>query len=145
MTITMTMTNKPSINDLLKECQFTTSRSGGPGGQHVNKVNTKVTLHWNVRLSSSLDEEQRSKIMEKLSKIINTDGEIVLSEHGSRSQLQNKNEVLDKLDKLLTKAFEVKKLRKKTNPSKASIRKRLDDKKKHGEKKRQRKDLSNPS
>jgi len=139
------MTKKPSVNDLLKECQFTASRSGGPGGQHVNKVNTKVTLHWNVRLSSSINEEQRSKIIGKLSKIINTVGEVVLSAHGSRSQLQNKNEVLNKLDKLLTKAFEVKKLRKKTNPSKASIRKRLDDKKKQGEKKRQRKDQSDPS
>jgi len=124
----------------MNEFRFTTSRGGGPGGQHVNKVNTKVTLHWSVRLSSSIDEGQRVKILEKLSKIINTEGEVVLSAHSSRSQLQNKNEVLDKLDKCLIKAFAVKKSRKKTKPTKASIRKRLDDKKKQGEKKKQRKD-----
>ncbi len=136
----MVILQRPSFESIVKEIKFSASRSGGPGGQHVNKVNSKVTLRWNVGVSLSLDEEQRSRIMDKLSKSINVEGEVVLSADGSRSQLKNKFEVLSKLDRLIAKAFEFKKARKKTKPSKSSIKKRLDDKKKQGEKKKQRKD-----
>ncbi len=130
---------KPSIDDLKKEFQFTTSRSGGPGGQHVNKVNTKVTLRWSVKNSQTVDDEQRTIIITKLTKVINSEGEVVISAEGSRSQFQNKVEAIDKLDALLTKAFFIPKKRKATKPSKASVKKRLDKKKKHGEKKKWRK------
>ena len=132
---------KPSVIDLTKEIQFTTSRSGGPGGQHVNKVNTKVTLRWSAKNSNLLDDEQRTIILAKMARVINSEGEVVLTAEGSRSQLQNKEEVIDKLDVLLTKAFFVPKTRKATKPSKASVKKRLDNKKKQGEKKKLRKGL----
>ena len=129
---------KPSFNDLVKEFQFTTSRSSGPGGQSVNKVNTKVTLRWDVMNSTAIDEDQRSKIVVKLAKVLNNEGEVVLSAQSSRSQLQNKEEVIDKLDLLITKAFTIPKARKATKPTKASKRKRLDDKKKLSDKKKLR-------
>ena len=134
---------KPSFIDFKREFQFTTSRSGGPGGQHVNKVNTKVTLRWSVKNSLTIDDEQRTLILEKLDKVINSEGEVVLSAEGSRSQLQNKEEVINKLDVLLTNAFFIPKKRKATKPSKASVKKRLENKKKHGEKKKWRRGLSN--
>jgi len=135
----MTTAIKPSINDLLKECKFTASRSGGPGGQHVNKVNTKVTLRWSVMSSISINDDQRTRIMLKLAKVINSEGEVVLSAESSRSQLRNKEEVTGKLDNLLEKAFRIPKSRKNTKPTNASVQKRLDEKKKQSEKKKLRK------
>jgi ribosome-associated protein len=132
--------NKLTAKILMPELVFTTSRSGGPGGQHVNKVNTKVTLRWDVKKSALIDEDQRALILNKLAKVINSEGELVLSARSSRSQLQNKEEVLLKLDRLLEKAFWVAKARKATKPSKASVKKRLEAKKRHGEKKRMRRD-----
>jgi ribosome-associated protein len=132
---------KPLIDDLLTELQFTTSRSGGPGGQHVNKVNTKVTLRWDVRKSTVIDDDQRLLILGKLAKVVNSVGEVVLSADSSRSQLQNKEAVLNKLDLLLTRAFAVAKPRKPTKPTKASVRKRLDDKKKQSIKKHLRRGI----
>lgn len=126
---------------LMAELLFTTSRSGGPGGQHVNKVNTKITLRWDVRNSAQIDEDQRSLIMSKLSNVINKEGELVIYAQSSRSQLQNKEEVIAKLDDLLNKAFFVAKPRKPTKPSKASVKKRLDKKKRHGAKKKLRRGI----
>ena len=132
---------KPSIDELKKEFQFTASRSGGPGGQHVNKVNTKVTLRWSVKKSLVIDDEQRAIINIKLAKVTNSEGEVVLSAEGSRSQLQNREEVISKLDVLLTNAFFIPKKRKATKPSKTSVKKRLDSKRKQGEKKKWRRGL----
>ena len=64
---------KPLLEEVEKEFKFTTSRSSGPGGQSVNKVNTKVTLRWDVRNSLSIDNDQRSKIMTDLAKVINNE------------------------------------------------------------------------
>lgn len=132
---------RPRLEDIENELKFTTSRSGGPGGQSVNKVNTKVTLRWDVKKSLSIDDDQRSKIMTDLAKVISNNGEVILMAQTSRSQLQNKNEVISKLDRLLKNAFIRIKVRKATKPSKASVQRRLDAKKKQGEKKKQRKGL----
>jgi ribosome-associated protein len=131
---------KPVINELKSEFIFTSSRSGGPGGQSVNKVNTKVTLRWDVGNSRGLTEDQRDVILKKLSKSINLVGEVVLSTDSSRSQLQNKEETVNKLKDLLNNAFKKVKPRKATKPTRSSVRKRLEDKKKHAEKKKMRKD-----
>lgn len=133
--------NKPALKNIENEFKFSTSRSGGPGGQSVNKVNTKVTLRWDVKNSISIDDEQRLKIMKYLTKVINIDGEVVMTAQTNRSQLQNKEEVISKLETLLTKAFMVRKTRKATRPTKASKLKRLDDKKKQSIKKNLRRGL----
>ena len=132
---------KPLLEEVEKEFKFTTSRSGGPGGQSVNKVNTKVTLRWDVKNSLSIDDDQRFKIMTHLDKVINNDGEVVITAQTNRSQLQNKEEVISKLDTLLTKAFTVRKPRKATKPTKASKLRRLDDKKKQSIKKNLRRGI----
>ena len=130
---------KPLISELKNEIIFTSSRSGGPGGQSVNKVNTKITLRWDVRNSRALTEEQRTVILEKLSKSINLEGEVVLANDASRSQLQNKEDTINKLKDLLNDAFKKEKPRKATKPTRSSVRKRLEDKKKHSERKKMRK------
>ncbi|MCB0504871.1 MAG: aminoacyl-tRNA hydrolase [Cyclobacteriaceae bacterium] len=133
------MTVKKLTSDVISnELEFGFSRSGGPGGQHVNKVNTKVTLRWDVANSQLLDEEQKALLFKKLGKRLTNDGVLVLSSQEERSQLANKEDVQAKLDELLIKAFAKKKKRKPTKPTKASVEKRLEEKKKQGEKKKWR-------
>lgn len=131
----------PNIEDIKAELQFTTSRSGGPGGQGVNKVNTKVTLRWAVHNSHAINQVQRERIRKNLDKVINNDGEVVLMAQANRSQLQNKEEVINKLAALIKKTFALKKPRKSTKPTRASVQRRLDAKKKQGDKKKRRKGL----
>ncbi|NJN41789.1 MAG: aminoacyl-tRNA hydrolase [Flammeovirgaceae bacterium] len=126
---------------LLSELTFQTSRSSGPGGQNVNKVNSKVTIRWNIQASAVISEEQKIVLLRKLKNQLNKEGVLILSAQGSRSQLQNKESVLSKLEALIKKALTVKKKRKPTKASKASKRKRLDSKKRHAEKKLWRKKM----
>jgi ribosome-associated protein len=128
----------PPVTGILPELTFATSRSSGPGGQNVNKVNTKVTLIWDVNQSSAITQEQKEIIQLKLASIITKDGALQITSQEKRSQLQNKESVIEKLEKLLAKAFEKKKARKPTRPSKAAKQKRIQQKKLHGEKKKWR-------
>lgn len=118
------------------ELVFTTSRSGGPGGQNVNKVNSKVTLKFDVAQSDILTPEEKEILLRKLT--LTNEGVLILTSQDKRSQLQNKESVLLKLEKLLTKAFEKKKVRKATKPSKGSVQNRIKKKKHHSEKKKWR-------
>lgn len=120
------------------ELEFVTSRSSGPGGQNVNKVNTKVTLRWPIAASAILSSDEKETITQKLASRITLEGILILSAQEKRSQLQNKEAVLAKLDELLTKAFAKKKKRKVTKPSKGAVQKRIESKKKQGEKKKMR-------
>lgn len=129
---------KVTFNLISGELEFGFSRSGGPGGQHVNKVNTKVTLKWDVANSQLLDEEQRTLLLKKLAKRLTKEGVLVLTSQEGRSQLANKEDAIAKLDALLAKAFVKKKKRKPTKPTKASVEKRLEAKKKLSEKKKWR-------
>lgn len=132
------MTNHPSTKDIQPEFTFTSSRSSGPGGQNVNKVNSKVTLQWNVFQSNVITGEEKGVIQHKLASYITKEGVLQLTSQEARSQLQNKEAVVQKLELLLLKAFTKKKARKSTKPSKAAKQKRILQKKLHGEKKKWR-------
>src|SRR5690349_15765961 len=126
---------------LQSELNFSVSRSGGPGGQNVNKVNSKVTLKFDVAQSVLLTAEEKEVIVRKLGARLTNEGVIILTSQESRSQLDNKQTVMLKFDSLLTRAFEKKKPRKATKPSKGAIQKRIKNKKQHSEKKQWRQKL----
>ena len=125
--------------DFVPELNFSASRSSGPGGQHVNKVSTKVELRFDVMNSSLLTPEEKELILEKLSNRINQEGELVLVSQRSRSQLKNKEKVVEKFYEFLTKALTPQKKRKPTKPSPAMKEKRLEEKRAQAEKKDRRK------
>lgn len=132
------MQPNPTSRSLISEIDFTTSRSGGPGGQNVNKVNSKVTLRFDVRHSLLLSDEQKSIMMKRLSARMTKEGVLLLSSQDERSQLQNKDRVLAKFDHLLEKAFAHRKPRKKTKPGLTARLTRLEEKKRHSQKKKWR-------
>ncbi len=127
--------NSPLLSN---ELEFSTSRSNGPGGQNVNKVNSKVTLRWNVKDSSLLTPEEKEFLLLKLATRFTSDGTLILASQEKRSQLQNKEGVIHKLEHLLKQTFIKKKKRKATRPSKSAVQARLDKKKKHSDKKKWR-------
>lgn len=116
-------------DDLIKEAVFKAVRSGGKGGQNVNKVSTKVELYFDVRASGSLTDEQKSVILGKLKNYADKDGILKLSSQSERSQIMNKNEVKKKFAELIAKAFRKVKKRGKTSPTAASRIERLNRKK----------------
>lgn len=124
-----------------KEVEFTTSRSSGPGGQNVNKVNTKVTLRFDIPNSVILTDEEKAVLQGKLATRLTTEGVLVLNSQDKRSQIQNKEAAISKLEQLLHKAFIKKKARKATKPSKGAVQERITDKKQRGEKKKWRQKL----
>ncbi|MEQ8325486.1 MAG: alternative ribosome rescue aminoacyl-tRNA hydrolase ArfB [Vicingaceae bacterium] len=127
-----------SSSDLLPEITFTTSRSSGPGGQNVNKVDSKVSLRFDVKNSVLLNEHQRNRLLKQLSSRMNKDGILIMSSQVSRSQLDNKKKVLDRFDALLKKALTIPKKRKKTKPSKGAVERRLKTKRVNKERKERR-------
>ncbi len=133
------MIPEPATRDFTPELHFSASRSSGPGGQHVNKVSTKMELRFHVALSVLLSEEEKMLIMEKLASRINIAGELVLVSQTERSQLQNKEKVTEKFYTLIARALTPRKKRRPTRPSMASKEERLDLKRQQSEKKERRK------
>jgi len=113
-------------------------RSGGAGGQNVNKVSTKAQLSWNVWSSKSFTSEQKERIAHRLENRMNGRGEVVISASSERSQAQNRELVVTKLNTLVKKALYVPKARRKTFPTYASKEKRLESKKMRSGVKKQR-------
>jgi ribosome-associated protein len=127
------------MKDFSKELSFKTSRSSGAGGQNVNKVETSVTVLWNVSGSEFFNEDQKNLIQNKLKNRINAEGFLFLTVSESRTQLMNKNKAIEKILEIVGKALIVPKKRVATTPSKQQNQKRLDTKKKISEKKENRK------
>lgn len=124
---------------LENEFIFSTSRSSGPGGQNVNKVSTKVELRFNLNLSTNFFEEEKELIFNKLRNKINKEGEIILVSQSERTQLMNKNAVIEKFFDLVSKALTVPLKRRSTRPTLTSKLKRLESKRNRSELKKQRK------
>jgi ribosome-associated protein len=128
------------VKNILRETSFKTSRSGGKGGQNVNKLETKVEIEFNVSVSESLSPVQKETIISKYAGI-SAEGLIKLVSSAHRTQLENKEDVKEKLIALLNKLLKPVKKRYATKPSKSSKLKKLDSKKKRGEIKNLRKKL----
>ena len=120
------------------ELDFRASRSGGPGGQHVNTSSTRVELTWDVAGSPSLTAEQRERILEKLANRISGEGVLALAASEHRSQHQNREAAVQRFVELLRQALHVPKARRKTRPTRASRERRLQAKKRRSEVKRMR-------
>ena len=117
-----------SKQELLKEITFRTSRSGGKGGQHVNKVSSKVELNINIKSSSYFTDQEKELLIIKLCTRINSEGVLQVVTEEERSQLRNKEKSLDKLIFLLKKALYKPKPRKLSKPKRSAIEKRLKSK-----------------
>lgn len=124
---------------LEQEIVLSASRSSGPGGQNVNKVNTQVELRFSVKNSNLFSEEEKDRILLKLKNKINSEEELILTSQTARSQLDNKEIVLEKFYGLLEKALTMQKKRIKSSPTVASKLKRLESKKSQALKKQLRK------
>ena len=123
------------------EFVFNASRSSGPGGQNVNKVNTRIELRFNISESILLNEGEKELLLEKLKNRINSQGELIIVSQDDRSQLKNKENAIRKFFQLLQIALTPNKKRKPTKPTLASRHRRLENKRRHSEKKQDRKPL----
>jgi ribosome-associated protein len=128
----------PSLTIPGSELSLAFARSGGPGGQNVNKVASKVELRWNVATSTALRADDRTWLLDKLASRLTSDGTLIITSTATRDQLKNRGDAVSKLVLIVSAALERPKPRRETKPSRASKRRRVADKRHNAETKRNR-------
>lgn len=123
------------VEKIIKELNFKAIRSSGPGGQHANKVSSKVQLLFDLENSFGLSEEEKELLLKKLKNKLTKENILILTSEETRSQHKNKEIVIDKFHQIIKDTLYIPVKRKATKPSKSSIKKRLEKKKKHALKK----------
>jgi ribosome-associated protein len=121
-----------------EEVVFTTSRSGGPGGQNVNKLETRVTLRFDLAGSGVLSDEQKARLQERLATRITKDGALLVTSQKHRTQAANKEAAAERFAELIRDGLREEAPRKKTKPSRAAKARRLESKRRQSQRKRQR-------
>lgn len=129
----------PALRLPLEELEYRASRSGGPGGQHVNTSSTRIEVSWDVADSPSLSREQRAQLLERLASRLDSSGRLRLVSSGTRSQLRNKEDVTERLQSIVADALVVRKKRKATKPSRSAKAARLEAKRRRAATKQYRK------
>ena len=128
----------PELRVPLVELEFRASRSGGPGGQHVNTSSTRIEVTWDIAGSPTPTAEQRERLLRRLASRLDGTGRLRLVSSGSRSQLRNREDVTERLRELLAAALVVPKARKRTRPTRAAKAARLEGKRRRSATKRDR-------
>lgn len=128
----------PNIRVEESELKFSFARSGGPGGQHVNKTSSKVILHWNVQDSPGVPDAVKARFVKRYANRVNDEGELVIDSDESRSQHRNREIVLERLRQMLLAVARPPKRRIPTKPSKGSRKKRRVTREQHSKKKQLR-------
>jgi ribosome-associated protein len=128
----------PHVKIPLAELEFTFSRSSGPGGQNVNKVNTKAQLRWRVASSPSLPEPVRSRLLQRQRRRLTADGDLLITSQRFRDAPRNKADCLEKLRRIVLEVAEPPRVRKPTKPTRGSVRRRVRLKQQRALKKRDR-------
>lgn len=132
------ITITPALQLPLSELHFQASRSGGPGGQHVNTSSTRIELWWDVANSPTLTGEQRALLRTRLATRLTEDGQLRLVSSDTRSQTRNKDAAIERLREILVLALKPVKARRKTKPSRGVKERRLQEKRQHSERKQER-------
>jgi len=128
----------PQLSIPFSELDYSASRSGGPGGQHVNTSSTRIEVWWDVVGSPTLTPEQRAQLLERLKTRLDSAGRLRLVSSGSRSQLRNREDVTARLQSVVAAALAVRKKRKPTRPSRAAKAARLEAKRRRAATKQRR-------
>jgi ribosome-associated protein len=128
----------PDLRIPLSELEYRASRSGGPGGQHVNTSSTRIEVWWDVAASPTLTDDQRGQLLVRLRPRLDSSGRLRLVSSGSRSQLRNREDVTERLQEVVAAALALRKKRKPTKPSRAAKAARLEAKRRRSATKQHR-------
>jgi ribosome-associated protein len=141
MKSTLTLTVAAGLQIPMQEFTFTFARSGGPGGQNVNKVSSKALLRWRVRSNTSLPEAVRSRFLARFGNKLTAEGDLLVTSQRNRDAGRNSADCVEKLRRMLASVAQPPKPRRPTKPTRASVRRRLEQKRRHSGRKKQRRVL----